>query len=89
VRNEGEVAQGHVEGAKNVPLADIYKMYLDWKLADAFPGKDKSFYVHCKTGGRSTIACSILKKAGYSGVINVLGGYDAMKTDNRHIKFVE
>jgi rhodanese-related sulfurtransferase len=69
-------------------LVDFYKKYLDWTLAEIFP-KDKPFYVHCKTGGRSTIACSILSKAGYTEVINILGGYDGMKAQNKHLKFVE
>jgi hydroxyacylglutathione hydrolase len=33
--------------------------------------------VHCKSGYRSMIACSLLQRAGYRNVINVVGGLDA------------
>ena len=33
--------------------------------------------VHCKSGYRSMIACSLLERAGYGNVINVIGGFDA------------
>jgi hydroxyacylglutathione hydrolase len=33
--------------------------------------------VHCKSGYRSMIACSLLERGGYSEVINVVGGFDA------------
>jgi len=33
--------------------------------------------VHCKGGYRSAIACSLLEAAGFEGVVNVIGGFDA------------
>jgi hydroxyacylglutathione hydrolase len=33
--------------------------------------------VHCKSGYRSMIACSLLERAGHRNVINVIGGIDA------------
>jgi hydroxyacylglutathione hydrolase len=33
--------------------------------------------VHCKSGYRSAIACSLLEAAGFARPINVVGGYDA------------
>jgi len=33
--------------------------------------------VHCKSGYRSMIACSLLERAGHRNVINVIGGFDA------------
>jgi hydroxyacylglutathione hydrolase len=33
--------------------------------------------VHCKSGYRSMIACSLLQRAGHRHVINVTGGFDA------------
>jgi len=38
--------------------------------------------VHCKGGYRSTIACSLLQRAGYKNLINVLGGFDAWTAEN-------
>jgi hydroxyacylglutathione hydrolase len=31
----------------------------------------------CKSGYRSMIACSVLQRAGFQHVINVVGGFDA------------
>ena len=33
--------------------------------------------VHCKSGYRSGIACSVLQRAGFPNVMNVVGGFDA------------
>jgi len=33
--------------------------------------------VHCKSGYRSVITCSLLKSSAFDNVVNVLGGYDA------------
>jgi len=33
--------------------------------------------VHCKSGYRSGIAASLLQRAGFEKVVNVLGGFDA------------
>ena len=33
--------------------------------------------VHCKSGYRSAIACSLLQRAGHNNIINVIGGFDA------------
>ena len=33
--------------------------------------------VHCKGGYRSLIACSLLQRAGFKQVMNVVGGFDA------------
>jgi len=33
--------------------------------------------VHCKSGYRSMIACSLLERVGYRNAINVVGGFDA------------
>jgi rhodanese-related sulfurtransferase len=43
-----------------------------------FP-KDKDFYLFCAGGYRSMIAASILKARGYNNVINVNGGFAAIK----------
>jgi len=32
---------------------------------------------YCKGGYRSAIACSLLERAGFENVINVMGGFDA------------
>jgi len=70
VRREGEWQAGHVAGAQWWPLD---------KFRAALPPIDPRapLAVHCKSGYRSMIACSLLQRAGYENVINVTGGFDA------------
>jgi hydroxyacylglutathione hydrolase len=35
--------------------------------------------VHCRSGYRSSIATSLLRRAGFSRVANLTGGFDAWK----------
>lgn len=72
MRKEGEWLGGHLTEANHVCLSNINN-----QLAE-FP-KDKNFYVHCAGGYRSVIAASILKSRGYHNLIDVAGGYGAIK----------
>lgn len=72
VRKPGEYASEHIVDVPNTPL-DFINDYIS-----EFP-KNKEFYVHCAGGYRSVIAASILKARGYHNVIDVAGGYDAIK----------
>ena len=40
---------------------------------------DRPVAVHCKGGYRSMIACSLLQRAGFRNVTNVIGGFDAWR----------
>ena len=75
VRKPGEFKAEHVENVSNIPLD-----YLDNYMSE-FP-KDQDFYLHCAGGYRSVIAASILKAQGFNRVINVAGGYAAIKETN-------
>jgi hydroxyacylglutathione hydrolase len=70
VRREGEWKAGHIAGASWWPLD---------KFNSALPlaNGNLPIAVHCKSGYRSMIACSLLQKAGFQRVINVAGGFDA------------
>ncbi|WP_417557162.1 MBL fold metallo-hydrolase [Mesoflavibacter zeaxanthinifaciens] len=72
VRKNGEFTAEHVDGAKNTPLD-----YINDHLSE-FPD-NKTFYVHCAGGYRSVIAASILKSRGIHNLIDVGGGYGAIK----------
>jgi len=39
-------------------------------------------YIHCAGGYRSMIACSILKRNGYSAVVDVKGGFSSIRNSN-------
>jgi hydroxyacylglutathione hydrolase len=75
VRKEGEFLSEHVVGANNTPLD-----YINNHLAE-FPDTE-TFYVHCAGGYRSMIAASILKSRGIHNLMNVQGGFTAIKEVN-------
>jgi hydroxyacylglutathione hydrolase len=72
VRKEGEFLSEHVEVANNVSLEFINDHL------NEFPEKG-SFYLHCAGGYRSVIAASLLKKRGIHNLIDVKGGFKAIK----------
>lgn len=72
VRKNSEYLSEHVIDAENAPLDDINK-----HLAE-FSG-DETSYVHCAGGYRSVIAASILKSRGIHNVVDVKGGFGAIK----------
>ncbi len=72
VRKPGEYASEHLKIAENTPLD-----FLNNHISE-FPKKG-DFYVHCAGGYRSVIAASILKARGFHNLIDVDGGYDAIK----------
>jgi glyoxylase-like metal-dependent hydrolase (beta-lactamase superfamily II)/rhodanese-related sulfurtransferase len=73
VRMPGEWEQGHIEGARSKPLPKLTTMLDDLDRAQPVA-------VHCKSGYRSSIATSLLQRAGFSQVMNVIGGFDAWQT---------
>jgi len=70
VRRAPEWESGHIQDADWWPLD---------KFNSALPPAEKGapLAVHCKSGYRSMIACSLLQRAGFGNVINVIGGFDA------------
>jgi hydroxyacylglutathione hydrolase len=75
VRREGEWKAGHIKGALWSPLDTLGK-----SLPKADP--NTLIAVHCKSGYRSAIACSVLQRAGFRNVANVIGGFDAWQAAN-------
>ena len=73
VRREGEWQAGHIVSADWWPL-DRFRSELP-------PIDEKAVAVHCKSGYRSMIACSLLQRAGHPNVINVVGGFDAWQQE--------
>ncbi len=75
VRKPGEFSNEHIENVSNTPLD-----FLTDHISE-FP-TNKEFYVHCAGGYRSVITASILKARGFHKVLNVAGGYEAIKNTN-------
>lgn len=74
VRKEGEFTSEHLLEAKHTPLSNINAYLSD------FP-KDGTFFLHCAGGYRSVIAASILKSRGVHNLIDVSGGFEALKKE--------
>jgi hydroxyacylglutathione hydrolase len=78
VRREGEWQAGHIPGVDCTPLDGFARSLpeIDQNKSNGNK-KDTTIAVHCKSGYRSMIACSLLERGGYRNVINVAGGFDA------------
>jgi len=72
VRKESEFESEHIQDAKNTPLS-MLNNYLD-----DYQTKSKS-YMHCAGGYRSMIAASILKSRGIHNLVDIQGGFAAIK----------
>jgi hydroxyacylglutathione hydrolase len=73
VRELGEVAGGVIENSRCIPLGKLRS-----RLGEL--DREKLLVVHCKGGYRSSIATSILRRAGFRDIANLIGGFDAWKT---------
>lgn len=72
VRKISEFEAEHLNDGNNTPLDSLNDHLV------SFP-KDETFYVHCAGGYRSVIAASILKSRGIHNLIDVAGGFGAIK----------
>jgi len=74
VRRETEFADGHVPAARNIPLETL----TDPGTMAEFSDTD-NIYIHCASGYRSIIACSLFKRQGIHNLHNITGGWDEIK----------
>jgi hydroxyacylglutathione hydrolase len=72
VRSDMEWQEGHLPGARHIPLG-----YLRDRLGELTTRTP--LITHCLSGGRSAIAASILRGAGFEQVSNLSGGFQAWK----------
>ncbi len=68
VRTPGEYAEGHIQGAINVPLQSIEAGDLS-----LVPDKDQTLLIYCRSGSRSASASKSLVKQGYTSVYDFGG----------------
>jgi len=71
VRTNEEAEEGMIP---NAILMDIYQPQEFINQLESFD-KSKTFYVYCRSGGRSTQACAIMNQMGLSNTKNLLGGF--------------
>ncbi|WP_138485456.1 MBL fold metallo-hydrolase [Dyadobacter bucti] len=76
VRKAGEFLSEHMLDAENIPLD-----YINDHLAQI--DKNKTYFVHCAGGYRSMIFNSVLKARGYDNLIDVRGGFKAIKDSGK------
>lgn len=69
VRNAQEFADGHLTGAKHIPLAD-----LAGRVAELAKHKDKPVLVYCQSGMRAKKACTVLAAQGFTQLHQLKGG---------------
>jgi len=76
VRKNSEYLSEHIVDAENAPLDFINDSML--KI-----NKDKTYFVHCAGGYRSMIFNSTLRARGYENLIDVNGGFKAIKESEK------
>ena len=67
VRSPHEYERYHIEGAVNIPLADLRTRYHELD-------KNQPIVLICSTGQRSSLGASLLQQRGFKTVYNVAGG---------------
>jgi glyoxylase-like metal-dependent hydrolase (beta-lactamase superfamily II)/rhodanese-related sulfurtransferase len=70
VREAAEVQGGAIEHSIRIPLGQLSARTEELD-------RERLIVVHCKGGYRSSIATSILRRAGFRDIANLTGGYDA------------
>ena len=73
VRKNSEYLSQHLECAINIPL-NVINDHLS-----EFP-KNVPFVLHCAAGYRSMVAASILKQRGWDNFVDVIDGFNGLKT---------
>lgn len=76
VRTMEEYNGGHIESAKNI---DFNGSNFESEIAKI--AKEKTVFVYCLSGGRSSAAASFLEKKGYKKVIELVGGMMAWRSE--------
>jgi rhodanese-related sulfurtransferase len=77
VSESEEFAQGHIGGAKNVPLGQI-----EQRLPDVVKNKGVPLILVCESGARAQRAVATAKKLGYEKAQALAGGLKAWKEAN-------
>lgn len=80
VRTDGEFAEGHLKGAKQI---DISSNDFEEQLKKLDP--EIPVYVYCRSGGRSGRAAHIMKGLGFKEVYNLEGGILAWEAEGKEI----
>jgi rhodanese-related sulfurtransferase len=69
VREQSEYVDGHVPESRNIPLSQ-----LESRIGEIEKFKESPLILVCRSGARSSSACSRLVKLGFTKVNNLDGG---------------
>jgi adenylyltransferase/sulfurtransferase len=72
VREPHEHAAARIEGARLLPLGE-----LAGRVGELADWRQRPVVVHCHHGGRSRVACELLRERGFERVENLSGGIEA------------
>jgi len=82
VRTAGEYAKGHIENAVNISYFGS-----DFSAKIETLPKDKLIFMYCQTQHRSPLASKLMKKKGYSHIIDLKGGF--IKWDRKKMPVIK
>ena len=74
VREHDEYVQGYIPGARWIPRG-----YLELRIEDAVPDRDRHVVIYCASGTRSVLAARSLRELGYTRVSSLTGGFGTWK----------
>lgn len=77
VREADEFAQGHLQGARNIPLSQ-----LDVRSKELEKFRDKPVLIVCQRGSRASKASRLLKAQNFSALNVLKGGMQAWQEAN-------
>lgn len=70
VRTEGECADGTMPNAICINFFETERFFDEIKKMD----RNKNYYVYCRSGNRSGMACQSMESLGFKNTINLAGG---------------
>lgn len=74
IRDEAEYTEGHIQGAKHIPLAE-----LETRIKEIEKHKNKPVLVNCRKGMRTNKACQLLTQHAFTQLYQLEGGLDKWK----------
>ncbi|HWE61454.1 MAG TPA: molybdopterin-synthase adenylyltransferase MoeB [Chloroflexota bacterium] len=74
VREADEYQQGAIPGARHIPRG-----YLELRIEQEVPERDRPIVVYCAGGTRSALAAASLEQLGYSDVASMASGFNGWK----------
>lgn len=81
VRTPQEFKDGHIKGATNINFND--KEFAK-KIAEL--DKDKTYIIHCASGGRSGRACSQIKTMDFKNVLHMNQGFSKWEESGKPVE---